>query len=136
MFPFRIKITSQKETMLVTHMLALCLHVDDFATDTMLIAHDLKMPVSKYVFVAPDAFFLLADIVMLVSTFCSRHLVRGVYSHEPDSVSFSPTGCNIRKLDHKDLKKLGLPDSAAQSKRAILDVPVKFPQPRRKRAGR
>ncbi|KAH9837707.1 RNA polymerase I associated factor, A49-like protein [Rhodofomes roseus] len=96
----KIKVTSQTETMLMTYMLALCLRVDDFATDTELIAHDLKMPASKV------------------------------------NPLFKALGCNIRKLDHKDLKRLGLPDSATESKRAILEVPVKFPQPRPKRARR
>lgn len=45
--PFRLKVTSQTETMLMTYMLALCLRVDDFATDTELIAHDLGMPAPK-----------------------------------------------------------------------------------------
>ncbi|KAH9921136.1 RNA polymerase I associated factor, A49-like protein [Fomitopsis serialis] len=93
----KIKVTSQTETMLMTYMLALCLRVDDFATDTELVAHDLKMPVSKV------------------------------------NPLFKALGCTVRKLDHKDLKRLGLPDSAAASKRAMLEVPVKFPQPRRAR---
>ncbi|KZT68077.1 RNA polymerase I associated factor, A49-like protein [Daedalea quercina L-15889] len=96
----KIKVTSQAETMLMTYMLALCLRVDDFSTDTELIAHDLKLPVSKV------------------------------------NPLFKALGCNIRKLDHKDLKRLGLPDSAAESKRAVLEVPVKFPQPRPKRGRR
>ncbi|KAL4071601.1 RNA polymerase I associated factor, A49-like protein [Scleroderma yunnanense] len=36
--------TPQKGTLLLTHMFALCLHVDDFATDTELIAKDLGQP--------------------------------------------------------------------------------------------
>lgn len=36
------------ETMLLTHMFALCLRVDDYATDTTLIAKDLSMSVAKY----------------------------------------------------------------------------------------
>ena len=43
-----MKVTSQTETMLMTYMLALCLRVDDFATDVGLIAHDLKMPETKW----------------------------------------------------------------------------------------
>ncbi|EPS98872.1 hypothetical protein FOMPIDRAFT_1148132 [Fomitopsis schrenkii] len=96
----KLKVTSQTETMLMTYMLALCLRVDDFATDTELIAHDLGMPAPK---VTP---------------------------------LFKALGCQIRKLEHKDLKRLGLPDSAAASKRAILETPVKFPQPRQKRNAR
>ncbi|THH13487.1 hypothetical protein EW146_g6740 [Bondarzewia mesenterica] len=39
--------TSQTETNLLTYMFALCLKVDDFATDTQLIASDLKMSVAR-----------------------------------------------------------------------------------------
>lgn len=35
--------------MLLTYMLALCLHVDEFATDPEIIAKDLSMSVDKYV---------------------------------------------------------------------------------------
>ncbi|THH26921.1 hypothetical protein EUX98_g7263 [Antrodiella citrinella] len=38
------KITSQTETSLLTHMFVLCLRVDDFASDSALIAKDLSMP--------------------------------------------------------------------------------------------
>ncbi|KIM53244.1 hypothetical protein SCLCIDRAFT_1222967 [Scleroderma citrinum Foug A] len=37
----RPQFTPQKETLLLTYMFALCLHVDDFATDTELLAKDL-----------------------------------------------------------------------------------------------
>lgn len=43
----RAQITPQMETMLLTHMFALCLRLDDYATDTTLIAKDLSMPVVK-----------------------------------------------------------------------------------------
>ncbi|OJA20553.1 hypothetical protein AZE42_07068 [Rhizopogon vesiculosus] len=39
--------TSENETMLLTHMFALCLHVDDFATDTSVLAADLSMEPMK-----------------------------------------------------------------------------------------
>lgn len=42
-FMTRAKMTPQTETMLLTHMFALCLRVDDYATDTESIAHDLGM---------------------------------------------------------------------------------------------
>ncbi|KAH7920228.1 RNA polymerase I associated factor, A49-like protein [Leucogyrophana mollusca] len=41
------RVTSQSETLLLTSMFALCLRVDDFATDTSLIAADLSQPVAK-----------------------------------------------------------------------------------------
>ena len=43
------KMTPQTETMLLAYMFALCLRVDDYATDTTLIAKDLSMAVTKYV---------------------------------------------------------------------------------------
>ena len=46
----RAKITPQMETMLLTHMFALCLRLDDYATDSTLLAKDLSMSVAKYVF--------------------------------------------------------------------------------------
>ncbi|CCM05914.1 uncharacterized protein FIBRA_08152 [Fibroporia radiculosa] len=95
-----VKITSQTETMLLTYMLTLCLHVDDFATDTDLIARDLSMAPTKV------------------------------------NQLFKALGCKIEKLDPKELKRLGLPDSAGESKRAVLRTPVQFPQPRAKRARR
>ncbi|KAJ8586617.1 RNA polymerase I associated factor, A49-like protein [Rhizopogon salebrosus TDB-379] len=39
--------TSENETMLLTHMFALCLHIDDFATDTSVLATDLSMEPAK-----------------------------------------------------------------------------------------
>ena len=42
-------------------------------------------------------------------------------------------GCTIGKLSPHDLKRLGLPDSAGQEKRAILKAPLTFPKPRLKR---
>ena len=42
-------------------------------------------------------------------------------------------GCTIGKLSSLDLKRLGLPDSAGQEKRAILKAPLTFPKLRLKR---
>lgn len=39
--------TPQTETMLLSYMFALCLRVDDYATDTTLLAKDLSMAVTK-----------------------------------------------------------------------------------------
>ncbi|KAH9943769.1 RNA polymerase I associated factor, A49-like protein [Amylocystis lapponica] len=94
------QVTPQSETMLLTHMFALCLRIDDYATDTTLIAHDLSMPVEK------------------VNTL------------------FKSLGCKIEKLDHKQLKQLGLPDAAGDTKRAVLKVPVEFPKVRQRRTRR
>ena len=41
--------TSENETSLLTHLFSLCLKVDDYATDTALIAADLKMSSARYV---------------------------------------------------------------------------------------
>lgn len=51
-FPSRLlatrpKMTPQTEALLLTHMFALCLRVEDYASDTESIAHDLSMPPAK-----------------------------------------------------------------------------------------
>ncbi|KAG1733711.1 Rpa49 subunit specific to nuclear RNA polymerase I [Suillus lakei] len=89
--------TSEKGTMLLTHMFALCLHVDDFATDTSVLAADLSMEPLKV------------------------------------NMLFKSLGCKINKLTPSDLKRLGLPDSAGDVKRAILKTPLEFPKPRMRR---
>jgi DNA-directed RNA polymerase I subunit RPA49 len=48
--------TSATETNLLTHVFALCLKVDDFATDTTVLAHDLSMQVSKYVMLSLELY--------------------------------------------------------------------------------
>lgn len=40
--------TSENETSLLTHLFSLCLKVDDYATETALIAADLKMAPTRY----------------------------------------------------------------------------------------
>ncbi|KAI0759667.1 RNA polymerase I associated factor, A49-like protein [Irpex lacteus] len=94
------RITPEKETMLLTYMFALCLRVDDYATDTSLLAKDLSMAVSKV------------------------------------NPLFKSLGCKIETLSAHDLKRLGLPDTAADTKRATLKVPLEFPKVRVKRARR
>ncbi|KAF9228125.1 RNA polymerase I associated factor, A49-like protein [Gyrodon lividus] len=91
------QLTSQTETMLLTYMFALCLRIDDYATDTTLIASDL--------------------------------------SQKPSTVNtlFKSLGCKISKLSVIELKQLGLPDSAGETKRAVLRAPLEFPKPRMKR---
>jgi DNA-directed RNA polymerase I subunit RPA49 len=89
--------TSEKATMLLTHMFALCLHVDEFATDTSVLAADLSMESTKV------------------------------------NLLFRSLGCKINKLTQSDLKRLGLPDSAGEIKRAILKTPLEFPKPRMRR---
>ena len=41
--------TSDNETSLLTNLFSLCLKIDDYATDTTLIAADLKMSPTRYV---------------------------------------------------------------------------------------
>ncbi|KAI6142439.1 Rpa49 subunit specific to nuclear RNA polymerase I, partial [Pisolithus tinctorius] len=89
--------TSQKETLLLTHMFALCLRVDEYATNTEIIAKDLSQ------------------------------------STQSINTLFKSMGCQITKLTVADLKRLGLPDSAAETKHALLKVPLEFPKPRGKR---
>ncbi|KAI0092308.1 RNA polymerase I associated factor, A49-like protein [Irpex rosettiformis] len=94
------RITPEKETMLLTSMFALCLRVDDYATDTSLLSKDLSMATSKI------------------------------------NPLFKSLGCKIETLSAHDLKRLGLPDTAADSKRAVLKLPLVFPQVRVKRTRR
>ncbi|KAI6148088.1 Rpa49 subunit specific to nuclear RNA polymerase I [Pisolithus tinctorius] len=89
--------TSQKEMLLLTHMFALCLRVDDYATNTEIIAKDLSQ------------------------------------STQSINTLFKSMGCQIAKPTVADLKRLGLPDSAAETKHASLKVPLEFPKPRGKR---
>ncbi|TFK24889.1 Rpa49 subunit specific to nuclear RNA polymerase I [Coprinopsis marcescibilis] len=90
--------TSTTKTNLLTHMFALCLKVDKFATNTELLAADLSMKT--------------AEVNQL----------------------FRSLGCKIVKLTERERTKLGLPDSVADQKRAVLNVPVEFPKPKRRRA--
>lgn len=46
------------------------------------------------------------------------------------------TGCIIKKLSPTELKERGLPDAAAETKRAVLKIPLEFPKSRVKRARR
>ncbi|EIN05934.1 RNA polymerase I associated factor A49-like protein [Punctularia strigosozonata HHB-11173 SS5] len=93
----KYQVTSQKRALLLAYMFALCLHVDNFATDTSLIANDLAQPTTKI------------------------------------NPIFKSLGCSVKVLGLTELKRLGLPDSAAATKRAVLDVPLKFPAPRLRR---
>ncbi|TDL26883.1 Rpa49 subunit specific to nuclear RNA polymerase I [Rickenella mellea] len=93
----KAQVTSQTETMLLTNIFALCLRIDDFATDTSIIASDLSMAVPSV------------------------------------NQLFKSLGCKIETLGGADLKRLGLPDSAANTKRAVLRVPLTFPKPRSKK---
>ncbi|EGO02918.1 hypothetical protein SERLA73DRAFT_165847 [Serpula lacrymans var. lacrymans S7.3] len=89
--------TTQTQTTILTYMFALCLRVDDFSTDTTLIAADLSQPVTKI------------------------------------NTLFRSLGCKIEKATQTDLKRLGLPNSASETKRAVLRMPLTFPQARLKR---
>ncbi|KAH9044916.1 RNA polymerase I associated factor A49-like protein [Lactarius deliciosus] len=94
----KAQMTTENETSLLTHLFSLCLKADGHATDTALIAADLKMSSTKV-----------------------NNLFRSL-------------GCTIGKLSQQDLKRLGVPDSAANEKRATLKTPLTFPKPRRRRA--
>lgn len=43
---------------------------------------------------------------------------------------FKSLGCKISVLNDKERKRLGLPDSASETKRAVLNAPVVFPKQR------
>lgn len=52
------------------------------------------------------------------------------------SMTDNRAGCTIKKLTLTELKQRGLPDAAAETKRAVLAVPLEFPKNRVKRARR
>ncbi|KAF8901069.1 RNA polymerase I associated factor, A49-like protein [Gymnopilus junonius] len=89
-----LQFTSTTKTSLLTHIFALCLKVDEYASNTAVIARDLSMPVSEV------------------------------------NQLFKSLGCKITKLGERERARLGLPDSSADEKRAVLTAPVQFPKPR------
>ncbi|KAJ7057983.1 Rpa49 subunit specific to nuclear RNA polymerase I [Mycena amicta] len=89
--------TPDLELRLLSHMLALCLRVDNYAADHAAIAHDLSLPTEKI------------------------------------SLIFKNLGCKITKLTERERTRLGLPDSVADERRAVLSAPVQFPKVRMKR---
>ncbi|KAI0295096.1 Rpa49 subunit specific to nuclear RNA polymerase I [Multifurca ochricompacta] len=93
----KAQITSENETSLLTHLFSLCLRVDDYATDTALIASDLRISPARV------------------------------------NSLFRSLGCTIGKLSSQDLNRLGLPESVALQKRAILKAPLTFPKSRLRR---
>ena len=98
-------------------MFALCLRVDEWATDTAILAGDLSMPVAK----VNQLFKSLGTYVSQLSTFAEvtpYHLF---------------SGCKIEKLTKKELDRRRLPESEANTKRAHLTVPLEFPKARIKR---
>jgi DNA-directed RNA polymerase I subunit RPA49 len=130
---FRPQITTEKQTTLLAHIFALCLRVDDYATDTTVIAKDLRMQTAKSVpsflpSLTPPKYFHMCRVNALfksLGAFIAQQI------HAPRLIpSFILTGCKIETLSDKDLKRLGLPSSAADTKRAVLRVPVEFPKPR------
>ncbi|KAJ7701546.1 RNA polymerase I associated factor, A49-like protein [Mycena rosella] len=92
--------TPQLQLRLITHLLALCLRVDNYAADYALIARDLSL--------APEQI----------------------------STTFKSLGCKIVKLGERERTRLGLPDSVADEKRAVLTAPVEFPKQRMKKKTR
>ena len=74
--------TPQTQTMLLTYMFALCLRIDDYATDTEGIAHDLGMPPARLVACTSGLWLSQTDGCASVSTVSSSRLVRllAVYS--------------------------------------------------------
>lgn len=97
-------------------MFALCLRVDDYATDTTLIANDLSHKVAT-----------------CVTLLFQQNVLSDVCSVVRINTLFKSLGCKITKLITSDLKRLGLPDSAGETKRAVLNTPLEFPKPRVKR---
>ncbi|TFK37691.1 RNA polymerase I associated factor, A49-like protein [Crucibulum laeve] len=89
--------TSATQTNLLTHIFALCLKVDNYATDTSMMAKDLGMKITEI------------------------------------NQLFKSLGCKVIVLGERERTRLGLPDSGAKIKRAVLNAPVEFPKPKLKR---
>jgi hypothetical protein len=51
---FRAQVTTETQTNLLTHMFALCLHLDTYATDTIILGNDLSMAASKCALTRPS----------------------------------------------------------------------------------
>ena len=102
---------------MLTHMFALCLRVDEWATDPTLLAGDLSMPVTK----VNQLFKSLGSSVSPMSI---------IYGNNP---SCQILGCKIEKLAKNELARRRLPESEANTKRAHLTVPLEFPKARMKR---
>jgi DNA-directed RNA polymerase I subunit RPA49 len=96
-------------------MFALCLRVDEWATDTTILAGDLSMPVAK-----------VNQLFKSLGVFVAPHFSEAT-SHRPH------LGCKIEKLTKKELDRRRLPESEANTKRAHLTVPLEFPKARVKR---
>ncbi|KAJ7938411.1 Rpa49 subunit specific to nuclear RNA polymerase I [Mycena leptocephala] len=92
--------TPQLELLLLAHLFALCLRIDNYAADHALIARDLSLAPEKITAV------------------------------------FRSLGCKIVTLGERERTKLGLPDSVADEKRAVLTAPVQFPKQRMKKKTR
>ena len=105
------------ETNLLTHMFALCLRVDEWATDTTILAGDLSMSVTK----VNQLFKSLGAL---------RRSVPFILQFRPH---FLLSGCKIEKLTKKELERRRLPESEVNTKRAHLTVPLEFPKARVKR---
>jgi len=65
----RAHVTQEMETNLLTHMFALCLRADEWATDTTVLAGDLSMPVAK----VNQLFKSLGTFVAQFSVFCKSN---------------------------------------------------------------
>ncbi|KAK7055446.1 Rpa49 subunit specific to nuclear RNA polymerase I [Favolaschia claudopus] len=92
--------TPQLELLLLAHLLALCLRIDNYAADHALIARDLSLAPEKITQV------------------------------------FRSLGCKMSTLTERERTRLGLPDSVANEKRAVLTAPVQFPKQRLKKKTR
>ena len=63
-------------------------------------------------------------------------MVRPATTHHDPACIDVIAGCTVKTLSFNELKERGLPDAAAETKRAVLKVPLEFPKARVKRARR
>ena len=91
--------------------------MDEWATDTTILAGDLSVPVAK----VNQLFKSLGAFVSRFSTL------------RRTNVLLATSGCKIEKLTKKELDRRRLPESEANTKWAHLTVPLEFPKARVRR---
>jgi hypothetical protein len=121
--------TPQKETMLLTHFLTLCLRLDNYACDASLIAVDLGLPLTLYVL--PSGYRVIQRLTSLPEyRIFSRVLVRPIMMYIAE-LNLS-LGCTITSPS-RGQQTNSENGGGTKSKLAVLKVPLVFPKIRRRR---
>ncbi|KAJ3572194.1 hypothetical protein NP233_g3247 [Leucocoprinus birnbaumii] len=111
--------TSATKTFLLTNLFALCLKVDNFATNTATLSNDLS--------ISKDQYACFAHLSSIVSQPPFPFLMNIRVNQ-----LFKSLGCKVSTLNQLERTKHGVSDSG-DSKYATLSAPLVFPKPRQKR---